>query len=287
VIFGIGAAAGWGVADLWAAISGRRIGAFTTAIVAQMAGAVVATILVFASRVSLAPLDGVASWLVPSALLMAGGYFTLYRGLELGPVAVVSPVLASYAIFPVLLAMLLLGESLTPLVVVGMIVTVAGTALTSTDLRAIATGTHRMPPGLPWAIASVGLFGTGAYVFGWAAQRAGWLPTLWLSRMSTTAVFLVGGAVASLRRRDNDGRGTPSTRALAFAALIGLIDLAGGTMYGRGAEVGYISIVSAASATYPIVPVLGSTLFLRERPAPNQYLGVALVVGGLLAVGLG
>jgi drug/metabolite transporter (DMT)-like permease len=286
VIFGLGAAVGWGFADLWAAMSGRRIGALTTAVVAQTAGAIVATILVLASNTSLAPLESVVAWLLPSALLMAGGYFTLYRGLELGPVAVVSPVLASYAIFPVLLAVVLLGESLTLLILAGMVITVVGTALTSTDLRSLTSGTHRMPPGLPWAVASVVLFGGGAYVIGWAAQRTGWLPTLWLSRISTTVVFLVVVGVASLRSRGSGG-GALSTRALAFATLIGLIDLVGGVMYGRGAEVGYISIVTAASATYPIVPVLGSTLFLRERPAPNQYLGVALVVGGLLAVGLG
>jgi drug/metabolite transporter (DMT)-like permease len=286
VIFGLGAAVGWGIADLWAAMSGRRIGALSTAIIAQLVGAIVATILVLGSGTSLGPLDGVVGWLLPSSLLMAGGYFALYRGLELGPVAVVSPVLASYAIFPVLLAVWLLGESLTPLIVMGMIVTIVGTALTSTDLRSLMSGTHRMPPGLPWAVASVVFFGLGAYAIGWAAQRAGWLPTLWLSRVSTTAVFLVIGGVASLRARGGGGR-VLSSRALAFAALIGLIDLAGGVMYGRGAEVGFISIVTAASATYPIVPVLGSTLFLRERPAPNQYVGIALVVGGLLAVGLG
>lgn len=287
MIFGLGAAVGWGVADLMAAMSGRRIGALATVIVAQATGAIVATILVLASGTSLAPLDSVASWLVPSAVLMAGGYFTLYRGLELGPVAVVSPVLASYAIIPVLLAVVLLGESLTAVILAGMIVTIVGTALASTDLRSIASGAHRMPPGLPWAIVSVVLFGGGAYVLGWAAQRAGWLPTLWISRVSITAIFFVVGAVAWSRGRGRERRGRPSTHALAFAALLGLIDLVGGMCYGRGAEVGYISIVAAASATYPIVPVLGSTIFLRERPAPNQYLGVALVVGGLLAVGLG
>lgn len=286
MIFGLGAALGWGFADLWAAMSGRRIGALATVLVAQLTGALIATIVVLASQTSLAPLESVIAWLLPSSLLMAGGYFTLYRGLELGPVAVVSPVLASYAIFPVLLAVLLLGESLTPLIATGMIVTVAGTALTSTDLRSLMSGTHRMPPGLPWAVASVVLFGIGAYVIGWAAQRAGWLPTLWLSRIATTVVFFVVAGVASLRGK-RIGEGALSTRALAFAVLIGLIDLVGGVMYGRGAEIGFISIVSAASATYPIVPVLGSTLIFRERPAPNQYLGVALVVGGLLAVGLG
>jgi drug/metabolite transporter (DMT)-like permease len=285
VIYGLGAALGWGFADLGAALSGRRIGALATLIVAQLVGAVVATLLVVISRPSLSSLDEVAGWLVPSSLLMAGGYFALYRGLELGPVAVVSPVLASYAILPVLLAVWLLGESLTAVIVAGMVITIVGTALASTDLRSLAVGTNRMPPGLPWAIVSVVCFGLGAYVIGWASQRAGWLPTLWLSRICTTVVFLAIGLIVMVRSRGD--RRTIPPPALRFAALVGLVDLTGGVMYGWGAEVGFISIVTAASATYPIVPVFGSTLLFRERPAPNQYLGVALVIGGLLAVGLG
>jgi drug/metabolite transporter (DMT)-like permease len=58
-------------------------------------------------------------------------------------------------------------------------------------------------------------------------------------------------------------------------------------MYGRGAEVGYISIVTAASAIYPVLPVLAGTVFLHEQPAPNQAVGVAVLIAGLLAVGLG
>ncbi len=287
MIYGLGAALGWGLGDLWAAMSGRRIGALATVVVAQLVSAILTTLIVLASGTSLAPMGRVAWWLIPNAVLMSGGYFTLYRGLELGPVAVVSPVLASYAVFPVLLSVMLLGESLSLLIGAGIVVTIVGTALASTDLRALARGTHSMPEGLPWAAASVILFGVGTYVFGWAAQRAGWLPTLWLTRISTTMVFLLVGAAAWGLGRTEGGRARHERRALAFAALIGFVDLFGAVMYAYGADVGYISIVTAASATYPIIPVLGSMLFLRERPAPNQYLGVVLLVGGLLAVSLG
>jgi hypothetical protein len=37
VIYGLAAALGWGLSDLWAAISGRRIGSGRTVVVAQVA----------------------------------------------------------------------------------------------------------------------------------------------------------------------------------------------------------------------------------------------------------
>jgi drug/metabolite transporter (DMT)-like permease len=40
------------------------------------------------------------------------------------------------------------------------------------------------------------------------------------------------------------------------------------------------------SATFPLISVMGAVTRFKERPAPNQYLGVALVVGGLVLLGI-
>jgi drug/metabolite transporter (DMT)-like permease len=284
VIFGLGAALGWGLADLWAAMSGRRIGALATVLLAHVTASILTGALAVAAGVDLSGVGDIAGWLLPNALVMAVAYFALYRGLALGPVAVVSPILATYAILPVLLAVAILDESLPAIVVLGIGVTIAGAALTSTDLREIRGGS-RVAPGLPWAVASALLFGFGTYVFGWASKEAGWLPTLLLMRLSTTALFLVAGTAAAIRG-GSPGRAELSA-ALPLTVAIGIVDMLGAVAYAVGADLGFIAIVTAASATYPIVPVLGGMRFLRERPAPNQLVGVGLVVGGLLAVGLG
>jgi drug/metabolite transporter (DMT)-like permease len=46
-----------------------------------------------------------------------------------------------------------------------------------------------------------------------------------------------------------------------------------------------VSVVTAVSATYPLIPVLGGVALLKERPGATQYLGVAMVVGGLALLG--
>jgi len=288
VIFGLGAAFGWGLADLLAAFSGRRIGSWATVVIAQLCSAVAITIVFVVVRPDLGELGRVAWWLAPNSVIAAGAYLSLYRALELGPVAVVSPVLASYAVIPVLLAVALLGESLRGPQLAGVIVTIVGAVLTSTDARALRAGTHRMPAGLPWGIASAFLFGIATYVLGWASQRAGWLPALWLARVTAAAIFGAAALVVVLVK----GRGTPVAgrsavggSAIAIAAVLGLVDLAGTLSYSRGAEVGFVSIVTAVSATYPLIPVFGSVALFGERPAPNQYAGVAMVIAGLMLLG--
>jgi drug/metabolite transporter (DMT)-like permease len=294
VIYGLAAALGWGLSDFAAAVSGRRVGAFATVVVSQVTSAVLASVLVLVIAPDLGGIREVAPWLGPIAVLMTAGYYAFYRGLELAPVSVVSPVLASYAIGPVILAIALLGESLSPLVAGGIVLTIVGTVLASTDLRTFRTGVKRAP-GLPWAIAASTLFGIGAYVFGWASQRAGWLQAIWFSRSLSAGLFLVWALAASVRRRSAPGRRAGDRRAsirlsaaaVGLAAAIGAVDMLAASAYGRGSEVGYISIVTAASAIYPVLPVLAGTVFLHERPAPNQAVGVAILVTGLMAVGLG
>ena len=287
MIYGLAAALGWGLSDLWAAMSGRRIGSGRTVVVAQVAAAVVVTILVLIARPDLSGIPRVAPWLVPNAFLGAAAFGTLYRGLQLGPIAVVSPVLASYAVVPVLLSVVLLGETLPGWEVAGVVVTIAGVVLTSTDPKALRAGTRTKPAGLPWAIASTLLFGVATYVMGWAAKEAGFLPSLWFGRLTMTSVVLIAALVLWVwSRSTGEVRDPVAPSMLRLAVLVGVMELVGTIAYARGAEVGLVSIVTAASATYPLIPVLGGVVLLHERPVPTQYLGIAMVIGGLLLLGV-
>jgi len=293
VIYGLVAAFGWGLSDLWAAIAGRRMGSGRTVVIAQVAAAALVTLIVVFARPDMSELGTVIPWLIPNAFLGAAAFATLYRGLELGPVHVVSPILASYAVVPVLLSVVLLGESLDALQVAGVAVTIAGAMLTSADVREIRSQSRRRSEGLPWAIASTLLFGVATYVMGWASKEAGFLPSLWFGRLSMMTVFLVAALVLWLRSRAARADRPPASSsavqvrsAVGLAVMVGVVELLGTIAYARGAEVGLVSIVTAASATYPLVPVFGGVVLLEERPAPNQYLGVAMVVGGLVLLGV-
>jgi drug/metabolite transporter (DMT)-like permease len=286
VIYGLVAAMGWGLSDLWASISGRRIGSFRTVVVAQFAAAIAVSLLALAVRPDLSRLSVVVPWLVANAFISAAAFAALYRALELGPIAIVSPVLATYAVVPVLLSVILLGESLGGWEIAGVAVTISGAILASTDIRAIRAGTRTPAAGLPLAVVSMLLFGIATYVTGWAAQEAGWLQSLLFGRLTMAAVFLVAVIVVRVRARPGSAVERPAWSAMRLAVLVGLLELLGTIAYARGAEVGLLSIVTAASATYPLIPVIGGVIVLHERPAPTQFVGVALVIGGLLLLGL-
>src|SRR4029450_2988846 len=197
-------------------------------------------------------------------------------------VALVSPVVRGYAVIPTPLAVTFLGESLPGIVTIGAFTTVVGVVLTSTDLRKLRRPSPIGRSGLRYAIGSMALFGVATFLLGRYAKEVGWLPALTLSRAFSTA-SLVGVAVF-VRGARGDGL---VISAVAGAALVGVIDVLGGAAYARGTELGDLSIVSAGPAIFPLIPVVGGIMLLRERPAASQLAGVTLVVGGLLLLGRG
>lgn len=282
MIFGLAAALGWGLADYTGAVGGRRMGSLPTVAVAQAFSAAVMTAFMIAGGHSPGVIAPYAGFVVLNGLASGGAYLSHYRALQLGPVAVVSPIGATYAVVGVTLAVVFLGERPGPAAIVGGVLTVIGVMLTSTDLARLRAGTHTRAPGLPWAIVSSVLFGVGGFLLGYFAQEVGWVPGLWASRCAQLAMF---AALSVVRRREFDRLGW--NLALVWALASGAADLLGVVTYSIGASRGLVSVVLIASAVFPLIAVSLSIAFLHERPVANQYVGIGLVVTGLVALGIG
>jgi drug/metabolite transporter (DMT)-like permease len=219
--------------------------------------------------VALLALDGV---------LTAFAYIALYRGLALGPVALVSPIAASYAVVAIGLAVLVLGDRLGADVLLASAVTIGGVVLTSADPRSRETPRER--GGVPNAFLAAVLFGVGTFILARSSRELGWLTAVLLGRAFTVLGI---AALAAWRR---EGVRHVDRRGLAGVAGLGLVDALGILTFAWGIEVALASLVIAASATFPFVSVAGGMVVLEERPARSQLVGVVLVVVGLVWLGL-
>jgi len=282
VIYGLGAALGWGFADVGAALVGRRLGSLATTVVAQVASLLAAGELVLLQRPEWTGDASNVTTLAVNGVVVAAAYLALYRALELGPIALVSPVVAAYAVPPVLLAVFVLHEPLAGVVLAGAVVTLVGVVLASLDLRRVGGERPSLgAAGLPLAIVSMLLFGLVTFVLARQAQDIGWLPSMTIGRAFSVCALLV---VAAVKR---PAIGVAGASGIAGAALVGVADIFGVAMFSLGAEAGLISVVAAASATFVLIPVVWGIAFLDERPAASQLIGVTMVVIGLLMLGLG
>jgi uncharacterized membrane protein len=282
VIYGLVAALGFGLADFEGAIAGRRIGSLWTVILGQTLSAVVMTAVFVTTDTSVSVLGPFLGFVALNGICAAAAYQTHYRALELGPVAVVSPIGSAYAVIGVLLAVVFLDERPGAFALVGTIVTVLGVALVSTDLRAFRDGIRGVARGVPWALVSTVSFGVAGFLLGYLSQRAGWVAALWASRAAQVVCYVpLAIVVRSKLPQIRDRRGLTFALVAALADVVGVIGLS------IGSERGFVSITLAASAVFPLVAVILSLLILHERLVMNQFVGIALVIGGLLMLGSG
>jgi drug/metabolite transporter (DMT)-like permease len=284
VIFGLLAALGWGTTDFLGAVSGRRMGSLPALAVSQIAGAALAAILFVVHGAGFGPMRGLLWFVLANGVIAMAAYALHYRALELGPVAVVSPVGAGYAVVGFTLAVVWLHESPGALAVVGGLITIAGVVLVSTNLPALRAGLHEKPPGFWWAVGSSVGFGVAGVLLGVIARDSqDWIVTLLSTRLALLVAF---APLLFARRRTFDRLRIAGASAFLVAAVAGIFDLLGVASYSAGAAQGYLSIVLAASAIFPMVAVALSMIFLGERLVANQYAGIAAVVAGLLLLAL-
>jgi drug/metabolite transporter (DMT)-like permease len=288
VAFGLGAALLWGLADYFAAVASRSRGALRVVLGFHLAALVPLTALVLATnglaRVSLTEV----AVLVAVGALGWVSYLAFYGALAIGPISVLSPIVSGYAAVTVLLAVVISGDHLSAVQTGAVAITIAGAMVASADVRAIARAKleRRSALGVVLALAAMALL--GAFVFGvsYYRGRVGWLGPIFLARGFAT-VFLLGHVLA---RGPRPGAGAaPATRRwaspLPIAVLLALLDTGGYVCFNLGVGHAQTAVVAAASAPYATVPIIMGVSLFGERPTPTQWMGVGLVITGVVVLG--
>jgi drug/metabolite transporter (DMT)-like permease len=309
----------WGVADFCARWATRAAGTFRTLLVVQAVG--IAGLLAAGLPLNLFRLVDAPPGLVLAAvginlvILVGGGLF--YRGLAVGTLALVSPIAASFAAVTALLA-LAGGERVSPVGLVGIAVTLAGVIVASTvpnpakavraELAAPMTQDsrrRRRAPGLLEALGAMLLFGAGYWLLRFVTPALGGVTVALIGRLADLVVLgalALAISVASILRRltgqpldrahgpirpvadDLPANGRVSPAFWLFVVPVGLLDTAANVAYNLGITVAPTSIVVVLASLFSAVTVLLAWIFLRERLARWQWLGVAAILIGILLV---
>lgn len=232
----------------------------------------------------LAPGGGLSSGQLLAALaigpLAVTTFVCLFRALEIGPLAVVSPVVSAWGLVTLMLGLVLLGEMLSPPQAVGCALLLGGVLLGTVGGRGDLRAAPRARAGVLFAFATMLCLGAHNFLLGHLAQTAGWFLPLYVSRASGVAIMIVIAAATAqwpwrrMRRRD----------LLLAAAVPGVLASLGSLAFNRGAEVGSVSIVAAASSVYPLIAVAAGVLLLGERLARRQLVALSTICAGLLAL---
>jgi drug/metabolite transporter (DMT)-like permease len=295
LLLGLAAALCWGSTDVAAAFSGRRLGSLRVAALVQLSSlaAVLVLCVVRSSGLPAKPEDTLAA--LVNGVVAAGAYIAFFTALRIGPVSVVSPVVAAYGGLTVVLAVLIRGETLTTLQAVGAAIGTVGVILTGLISDTGWRGTRIVGRGVVFSLIAMACFAILTIGLAGPIRSAGWLPVMLGSRGANAAtVWLVLGIVLALRAPATapllapaaDRRPTTLRIAVAVGLIGGLLDIVGFVAFAIGLEQAPTWIVGLASSFGPVVTVLVAVVLWGERLRANQWLGLAGIAAGLVAVAL-
>ena len=148
LLLGLFASVVWGFTDLAAALASRRIGSLRALAGAQVVSLALLGIgiVLDPSRLGSTPLLGIVAGL-PLGFVAAGAYLAFFTALRIGPISVVSPVVAAYGGATVVLAVVFRGETLQPLQAAGAACATVGVVLTGLVFHGSLRGTRIVGPG--------------------------------------------------------------------------------------------------------------------------------------------
>lgn len=283
VLLGVAGALCWSVHDLLARRMAGEIGAFRMAALVMVAGGVLLSAQVLATG-SIWQASG--QGLIQALLLGLGyglGIGGLFKAFSLGPVSLVGPLTAGY---PVLTVLWGVANGLEPTLVqwacvgatlVGAVI-VARSGTEDGGINAVEPG--KMPVLLFFAAMSA-LGYSAAIVLGQhAAVSMGEAEAAWLSRV-TGLLVLLPFVLGEARHAPLTRRSWAAVFAMGGLDVLGLVIVtASGHLPGR--EFAGIGI-----SAYGALTVILAMIFLGEKVSPGQWLGLALIMGGVAAMSLG
>ncbi len=271
LILGLGAAVAWGFHDLLV----RRISPGTN-VLGQILTVLTVGAMVLAPLALIFPTDfgGLALlWAVLAGVSYVCASIGLYRAFGLAPARVVSPTLGAFPLLSLFIAMAQ-GQSvdLGDWLAVGTVVAGIAVVALLADEDAHAQGTLR--EALIWAaIGAVGFAAT--FAFGQAASEGH--ESLAAGAVTrVTAMMITVGLILWLRPSMDPVR--TNWRLLVVMGLLDTCALALVMLAGGMAHAEYASV---AASLFGVVTILLAWGLLGERVRPAQWIGIAMVFGGI------
>ncbi len=287
----------WGTADILATLAARRQGTFKTTIVSQSSGLL--ALLAFGAIVF-------GSWHTPftpsafalsaliglvTGLCAALGYFAFYRALEIGPMAMVSPLTATSSAFTLLFAALVLQEQLSPgrlglvtLIIFGIVL--ASTSVAELRVLLQKPGYSLWSRGVRWAlwtrIFSI-LFLTAIPLWKRRQHLSRTLATAISSSHENTLNLSLPSFAAIARTRKPF---SPVAVGLLLAVIAGIIENAAVLTFSFDTRIATTGITSAIASSYALVVMIFGMVVCHERLTKNQLVGIGMFTTGLILLAL-
>ena len=284
IFFGLLSAFSYGYADFVGALAAKKVRALAVTTVAFVFGLFVALFLSLFVGASFEP--NVIQIGIYAGICSAAAITFLYAALALGPISIVSPLTAVLsAMIPVVFDVAT-GQRLSSYALVAIAL-----ILIAVVLVAFIPGDAVRLPSLRATLYSIGagVGFAGIFLFLDMSPEGSGLGVLVVMRIVGLALMSLGllGLLFAGRSKVFVEKELFGKTVLPLVMLAGLGDVTGNVFFLIATSSGALAVAAVLTSLYPVGTILLARIFLKERIALSQNIGIALAIGAcaLLAVG--
>ncbi len=278
LLSGIGGMFAWGVYDFLGGVFSRQIGPFKSFFWSQLAGALSVLLLAFVAATSLhVPLVVILLFPV-AAILYSAGYLFYFRGLEIGNISIVSATMNLWAVFTMLFAFIFMGQRLSSIETLGVLLVLAGVTLASVNWSDIRSQRFRLSSGVKEAALGAFFFGIFWNISEIISEKADWL----LATLLVKAGIVLFVLIFSFLVKREIGWATASPRTRSAVLLMGIIEAGAVAIVNYGLTIGQAILITPIASALSIVTITLAIVFLRDKVTRLQALGMLTAIVGIV-----
>lgn len=278
ILLGIGGMFGWGIYDFLGGVFAKQIGSFRSLFWSQLAGLISVLILAVVARLTVdIPILVVALSLI-AAILYSAGYLFFFKGFETGNVSIIAATMNLWAVFTMLFAFVFMGQRLSALKTLGVLMIICGATVASLNWNEIGNRKFQLSAGVREAILGAFFFGVFWNVSEIISEKVGWLLTTLLIKAGII-IFL---SIFSFLTKQGISLTHISANTKAIIFLMGVIEAGAVALVNYGLTIGDAILITPIASALSIVTIALAIIFLKDKINKIQGLGIVAAIVGII-----
>ena len=281
LLSGLGGMFGWGIYDFFAGVYSKKIGPYKTFFWSQLAGLFFVFLLTSIFSIAL-NLSALIVILLPiAALFYSAGYLFFMKGFEVGNISIVAAIMNLWAVFTMLFAFVFMGQRLSALQTVGVLLIISGATLASLNWSEIINKRFKLSIGVKETVAGAFFFGVFWNISEIISEKIGWLLTTLFVKMGIILFLLL----LSLFIKRELSLAKADVKTKLVIVLMGIIEAGAVAFVNYGLTIGDAILITPIASALSVVTILMAIIFLKERVTKLQGLGIATAIAGIIVTG--
>ena len=282
LLSGLAGMFGWGIYDFFAGVYSKKIGPYKTFFWSQSAGLLFVLLLISVFTTTL-NIPVLAIILLPiAALFYSLGYLFFMKGFEIGNISIVAAIMNLWAVFTMLIAFIFMGQRLSTVQSMGVLMIVSGATLASLNWRDIKNRNFQLSSGVKETVIGAFFFGAFWNISEVISEKVGWLLTTVFVKIGIILFLLL---VSFLMKREIYLTKV-SAKTKLMLVLMGILEAGAVAIVNFGLTIGDAILITPIASALSVVTITMAIIFLKDKVTKLQGFGIITAVSGIIVTGL-